>query len=638
MTKYLRLLKEKFPQKEDVLTELINLEAILHLPKGTEHFVSDLHGEFEAFDYILRNGSGSIKEKVVAALEHAEEQEIDALCSLIFYPEEILQAQQTCKTSSELADWYRQIIPPLLTIVNHTGRKYTRSKLRKNLPKQFTYIIEELLTEVSPKSDKKGYFETIIENIITLEQADRLISAFAYLIQRLTVDHLHVVGDIYDRGPHPDLIMERLIALPSVDIQWGNHDVIWLGAMSGSALCIVNLLRICARYGNLALVEESYGINLRALVDYSKKYYTPSPIFQPKLDGKTLSKEEMCVSNQVQQAAAILQFKLEEQLIDRRPDFMMAHRKMLSAIDYQQQTIQLGDCSYELMHFQAPTVDPKQPQALTQEEEWLLKQLHNAFQNSEKLRRHMDFLIAKGAMYLCYNGNLLFHGCIPLHENGDLKSLRIDGKNYSGKALLDFFESQIKKSYREPQQTDDLATDFLWYLWTGDCSSLFGKQPMTTFERYYIAQTHTHREKRNPYYQLRNEPTICREILQLFHLPSEGRIINGHTPVEEKKGENPIKADGKLIVIDGGYAKGYQKKTGIAGYTLLYNSFGMQLAAHQPFLSIADALQHGSTNVSVKRLVATAKQRTTVKETTIGQAILEEIHDLKQLYAEYDHL
>ena len=631
--KYYQLLKEKFPQKEQVLTELINLEAIVQLPKGTEHFVSDLHGEFDAFDHVLRNGSGSVKEKVKECFQGAPQVPITDLCTLIYYPEEKLALQKATLNNTQLVTYYQKNIPYLLQVTTYAGRKYTRSKVRKALPSQFAYIIEELLTEVDTKKDKVDYFATIIQRIIALNQAPALISALCKTIQRLVVDHLHVVGDIYDRGPKPDYIMERLYNLPSVDIQWGNHDIVWLAAVAGSPVAVMNLLRISSRYGNLDILEERYGINLRPLITYAQKYYQPKPAFNLKAeDIHEFSDSEQILLNQMQQATAILQFKLEGQLIQRRPEFLLDKRNMLTCIDYSSQTITLNGQQYPLIDFQAPTIDSKQPLTLTSEEKDLVARLLSSIQESEKLKRHMDFLLEAGAMYLCYNDNLLFHGCIPLHENGDLKSLRINGHNYAGKALLDFYEEQVRKSYMHPCEHEDLATDMLWYLWTGECSSLFGKEAMTTFERYYIADKHTHIEKKNSYYQLRNDESICQELLAEFGLPTHGHIINGHTPVKEKKGEDPIKANNKLIVIDGGYAKSYQKTTGIAGYTLLSNSYGMQLAAHQPFTSVADAVTNGTDIISVKRLVEEVPNRTKVKATNIGSKICGEMADLHYLY------
>ncbi len=635
--KYYALLKEKFQNKDNVVTEIINLEAIRHLPKGTEHFISDVHGEFTAFDHVLRIGSGSVKEKLVECFAETTV-DINDLATLIYYPEEKIQLEKEAKTESELLEWYGEMIQLLIQAVNFSGRKYTRSKVRQSLPKRFSYIIEELLTESQKEPGKEAYFHAIIDKVIQLNQATALITDLCRLIQRFVVDHLHVVGDIYDRGPAPDFIMERLIHHHSVDIQWGNHDMVWMAAMAGSPIAIMNLLRICARYGNLDIVEDRYGINVRPLVEYSKHYYTANDKFAPRVDpdDDSITERELRYLNLIQQATTILQFKLEGQLIDRRSSFRMRNRHMLKKIDYEKLTIDLNGQTYPLTNFQGPTIDPHDPCRLTAEEEQLLQKLVLSFQASERLRRHMDFLVDKGSMYLCYNGNLLLHGCIPLHDNGDFKSFRIDNQQYSGKELLDFFEQQVRYSYRHPEKSDDLATDLMWYLWTGECSSLFGKNAMTTFERYYIADKATHKEEKNAYYHLRNEEDICQEILQTFGLPITGHIINGHTPVKEKKGESPIKANGRLLVIDGGFAKSYQQETGLAGYTLLYNSWGLQLVAHQPFTSVEESVATGIDILSIKRLVERVEgNRIAVASTNTGQKLAKEMAALETLYKNY---
>lgn len=636
--KYFQLLKEQFTEKEDVLTEMINLEAILQLPKGTEHFVSDVHGEFEAFNHVLRNGSGSVRAKVEESLVGYSPEEVTDLCTLIYYPREKTALEKTRHEDKEaLNQWYREQVYLLSQVTIYAGRKYTRSKMRKSFPPKFAYIIEELLNEMANKKDKVDYYTSIIDKIIELNQASRLIRALAASIQRLVVDHLHVVGDIYDRGPQPDAIMERLIGLHSVDIQWGNHDIVWLAAKGGSKPALMNLIRIQARYGNLAILEDRYGLNLRSLIEYSQKYYESLPAFEPIVDEEDdCSANERLLCNQIQQACAILQFKLEGQLIKRRPDFQMEHRLVLDKIDYEAQTITIKGQTYPLNDFVAPTIDPVDPCRLTSEEAALLTHLLTNFQDSEKLSRHMDFMFEKGQMYLCYNQNLLFHGCIPLHENGDFKSLRIENQSYAGKELLDFYQTQVALCYQNPKVYEDLATDLMWYLWVGECSSLFGKKDMTTFERYYILDKSSHLEEKNAYYELRNEEEICQEILQAFGLPKDGHIINGHTPVKEKHGESPLKANKRLIVIDGGFAKAYQKTTGIAGYTLLSNSYGMQLAAHHPFTSVQDAVENGTDIHSVMRLVESVEQRKKVAETNIGQKLKQESQDLLYLYQNFD--
>lgn len=636
--KYYRLLKKDYVSREAILTEIINLSAICELPKGTEHFVSDVHGEYFAFNHVLRNGSGSIREKICDCFPEMSSDEITDLAVLIYYPNEKLELVIIDKDLSELTAWYRIKIVQLLQVTQLVGGKYTRSKVRKALPESFRYIIEELLEESDNHTDKKDYFESIIDNIISLHQADELITVLANTIRRLVVDHLHVVGDIYDRGPYPDLIMDRLMALPSVDIQWGNHDIVWMAILAGSPLAMMNVIRICARYGNLNIIEDRYGISLRPIISYARKYYCPTTAFEPLLsidEGQLVSAEEKIVLNILQQAASILQFKLESQLIARRPELHLQHRDVLNQINYDTQEITLADVSYPLTDFQVPTIDPKNPSALTDEEAQLLEKLLISFYSSEKLHRHVDFLLEKGGMYLCYNDNLLIHGCLPLYENGDFESLRVKDKMYSGKALLDFFEQQVRKSFENPEISDDFSTDILWYLWMGECSSLFGKYAMTTFERYYINDKKTHEEKKNAYYNLRDNEIIVKKILKEFRLPENGHIINGHTPVKEKFGENPIKAHGKLIVIDGGFSKPYRKETGIAGYTLLYNSYGIQLVAHQPFTSVEEAVNQGTDIVSTKRLVDKASKRVKVKNTNVGKQLQKEIEDLKYLFKHY---
>lgn len=636
MKEYYKLLKEKFPRKSDIVTEIINLEAICHLPKGTEHFVSDLHGEYAAFDYILRTASGAIRTKVRDCFADAKNIDLEDFCHYLYYPEVKLQTDQEELSEEFLHEKLLFYVQQQLRVIQHIGQKYTRSKVRKTLPVHFSYIIEELLAEIERNPDKKGYFDSILQKIVELEQLDDLLIALSYTIQRLAVDVLHIVGDIFDRGKYPDWILNRLMGLQQVDIQWGNHDITWMGAVSGSHICMVNVIRIAARYNNLELIEDRYGINLRKLVDYSLRYYRPLPRFAPILDEGEVSQEESDVLNCVQQATAILQFKLEAQLIERRPDFQLNHRHVLQKINYDKETIMLGGTEYDLTNWNATCINVAQPSQLTAEEELLLQQLQQAFQNSESLTRQVAFLFEKGSMYLRYNGNLLFHGCIPLHENGDFKSLKIGEKSYAGKDLLDFYEQQIRQAYRQPSQTEDLATDLFWYLWVGENSSLFGKKAMTTFERYYIEDKTSHHEQKNPYYRLRNEETICKDILKSFGLSEEGHIINGHTPVKEKEGENPVKANGKMLVIDGGFAKGYQKKTGVAGYTLVSNSYGLVLVPHQPFTGREAVLVGDYKQQSERRLVEEMKSRILVKDTTIGKRLLTDIRHLEHLYQQFD--
>ncbi|MGX7594473.1 fructose-1,6-bisphosphatase [Planococcus plakortidis] len=634
-SKYLDLLAEKYDSEEKVATEIINLEAILNLPKGTEHFVSDLHGEYQAFQHVLRNGSGNVKVKIRDLFKgEMGEEELNEFATLVYYPEEKLSLIKSHFSSKkELREWYIGTIERLLKLVSYASSKYTRSKLRKALPKQFVYIIEELLYKTDEFTNKKDYYAKMLEQIISLGQVDKLIVGLAYTMQRLTVDHLHVVGDIYDRGPDPHKIMDTLIDYHSLDIQWGNHDVLWIGAYSGSKVCLANIIRICARYNNLDIIEDVYGINLRPLLNLAEKYYEDNPAFHPKrISGEHLTEQEQLQITKIHQAISIIQFKLESPIIKRRSCFAMEDRLLLEKVDYDRNEVTIHGKTYPLENTCFSTIDPEQPDRLLDEEQQVIDKLLFSIQHSEKLSRHMNFLMKKGKLYLQYNGNLLIHGCIPLEENGDMKQMEIEGKSYAGRELLDVFEEYTRYAFAHPEETDDFATDMVWYQWTGENSSLFGKREMTTFERYFIKDKETHKERKNPYYHLREDEDMCRKMLAEFDLnPDYGRIINGHTPVKERDGEDPIKANGKMIVIDGGFSKAYQSTTGIAGYTLLYNSYGMQLVAHQRFNSKEEVLQNGTDVLSIKRLVDEELERKKVRETNIGQELLQEIANLNSL-------
>ncbi|MHB7941715.1 fructose-1,6-bisphosphatase [Staphylococcus capitis] len=636
--KYLDLLSQKFDSAEKLATEIINLESILELPKGTEHFVSDLHGEYESFQHVLRNGSGNVRAKINDIFENKlSQQEIDDLAALVYYPEEKLKlVKNNFDSIGKLNVWYITTIERLIELITYCSSKYTRSKLRKALPEQFVYIIEELLYKSNEFHNKKPYYETLVNQIIELEQSDDLIIGLSYTVQRLVVDHLHVVGDIYDRGPKPDKIMDTLINYHSVDIQWGNHDVLWIGAYAGSKVCLANLLRICARYDNLDIIEDAYGINLRPLLTLAEKYYdAENPAFKPKKrpdKDVSLTKREECQITKIHQAIAMIQFKLEMPIIKRRPSFEMEERLVLEKIDYNNNEITVYGKTYPLKDTCFQTVDRNDPAKLLPEEEEVVDKLLLSFQQSEKLRRHMSFLMREGKLYLPYNGNLLIHGCIPVDENGEMESFEIEGEQLSGRELLDVFEYHVRKAFDHKEITDDISTDLVWYLWTGKYSSLFGKRAMTTFERYFIEDKASHKEEKNPYYHLREDVDMIRKMLKDFGLnPDEGRIINGHTPVKEIDGEDPIKADGKMLVIDGGFSKAYQSTTGIAGYTLLYNSFGMQLVAHQEFNTKEKVLSDGSDELSVKRVVDEELQRKKIKDTNVGKELQDQIDILKIL-------
>ena len=636
--KYLDLLSQRFDSAEKLATEIINLESILELPKGTEHFVSDLHGEYESFQHVLRNGSGNVRAKINDIFgETLSEKEINDLAALVYYPEDKLKlVKNQFNAKGQLNVWYITTIERLVELIKYCSSKYTRSKLRKALPEQFVYIIEELLYKNNEYQNKKTYYETLVNQVIELEQSDDLIIGLSYTVQRLVVDHLHVVGDIYDRGPKPDKIMDTLINYHSVDIQWGNHDVLWIGAYAGSKVCLANLLRICARYDNLDIIEDAYGINLRPLLTLAEKYYSgDNPAFKPKKrpdKEASLTQREEHQITKIHQAIAMIQFKLEMPIIKRRPSFEMEERLVLEKIDFDNNEITVYGKTYPLKDTCFQTIDRQHPEVLLEEEQEVIDKLLLSFQQSEKLRRHMSFLMREGKLYLPYNGNLLIHGCIPVDENGEMESFEIDGEMHSGRELLDVFEYHVRKAFDDKDVTDDLSTDLVWYLWTGKYSSLFGKRAMTTFERYFIEDKASHKEVKNPYYYLREDVDMIRKMLSDFGLnPDEGRIINGHTPVKEIDGEDPIKADGKMLVIDGGFSKAYQSTTGIAGYTLLYNSFGMQLVAHQEFNTKEKVLSDGTDELSVKRVVDEELTRKKIKDTNVGQELQSQIDILKIL-------
>ncbi|MFC4322267.1 fructose-1,6-bisphosphatase [Litchfieldia salsa] len=634
-SKFLDLLAQRYDCEEKVVTEIINLEAILNLPKGTEHFVSDLHGEYQAFQHVLRNGSGKVKEKITDIFKDTlSEKEINEFATLVYYPEEKLQLiKNNFSNVQDLNQWYKEYIDHMIKLISYASSKYTRSKLRKALPNQFVYIVEELLYKTDEFTNKKQYYSKIIQQVISLGQADKLITGLAYTTQRLVVDHLHVVGDIYDRGPEPDKIMDTLINYHSVDIQWGNHDVLWLGAFAGSKVCLANIIRICARYDNLDIIEDVYGINLRPLLNLAEKYYSDNKAFRPKRHSdKQFSEHEKLQITKIHQAIAMIQFKLEIPIIKRRPSFNMSHRLLLENVDFDKNEITIHGKTYPLENTCFTTVNRELPEQLTEEEEQVIEKLLFSVQHSEKLARHMNFLMKKGSLYLKYNGNLLIHGCIPLDENGNMEKMMIENRRYEGRELFDIFERHLRHSFSHPEEKDDLSTDMIWYLWTGEYSSLFGKREMTTFERYFIKDKSTHKERKNPYYYLREQEEICRKILMDFDLnPEQGRIINGHTPVKEIDGEDPIKANGKMIVIDGGFSKAYQSTTGIAGYTLLYNSYGMQIVAHKQFNSKEEVLLNGTDVLSVKRLVDEELERKKVLETNVGVELLQEVSILNSL-------
>ena len=637
--KYLSLLAKQYPTIAAASTEIINLEAILNLPKGTEHFLADLHGEYEPFVHVLKNGSGAIKRKIQEVFENSlMDCEKRSLATLVYYPEQKLEI--VLREEKDINDWYKINLYRLIQLCRHVSSKYTRSKVRKALPPDFSYIIEELLHEESDNNDKQGYYDGIINTIIEIERAQEFIVALSKLIQRLVIDRLHIIGDIFDRGPRPDIILDTLIDYHSVDIQWGNHDILWMGAASGNTTCIANVLRIAARYSNLDVIEDIYGINLLPLATFALKHYKNDncTAFVPKNTDETLcGASEIELISKMHKAITIIQFKLEYEIIKRRPEFKMDHRLLLDKINYSDGTITLNNITYELYDKSFPTININNPFELTSDEKKLVSKLQSSFINSDKLQKHVLFLFNKGRIYLTYNSNILFHGCIPLNKDKTFKSMTIHGEEYKGKKLLDKFDSLAREGYFSTRGSAEklYGTDIMWYLWTGARSSLFGKEDMTTFERYFIKDKSTHKEKKNPYYNFRDSEEMCNMIFEEFGLdPAESRIINGHVPVKNKFGENPIKCNGKLIVIDGGFAKAYRSQTGLAGYTLTYNSYGLQLISHQPFKSIEDAFSKETDILSSTQIVEKL-DRKKVGDTDIGKDLKNQIKDLKLLLKAY---
>lgn len=640
--KYLNLLSNQYPDINSAATQVINLKAILNLPKGTEHFISDIHGEFESFNHVIRNASGVIKTHINETFGTSlRENEKKSLATLIYYPEKKLEA--ITETELELDDWYKVTLHRLVKICKVVSSKYTRSKVRKALPKEFAYIIEELLHENSLEQNKEMYYNEIVTTIIELNQAGRFIIALANIIQTLAIDCLHVIGDIYDRGPNAADIMDVLTDYHNTDIQWGNHDIAWMGAGAGSRTLICNVLRIQAKYGNLDTIEEDYGINLIPLATFAMKTYADDNCvqFMPKLsDDIKLSDVDVSMISKMHKAISIMQWKYEGAIIKRRPEFKMENRLLLDKIDYEDKTVTIDGKKYKLNDTNFPTIDPADPYALTEGEEFLMSKIKSSFINSEKLQKHIKTLYSKGSMYTISNSNLLFHGSLPLNEDGSLKVVTFRGKKYSGKEYLDQIDRAAREAYFNTAHTESKreCMDILWYLWCGEDSPLFGKKRMTTFERYFVDDTTTHPEVKNPYYTLRNEEKICRDILKSFNLnPDTSVIVNGHVPVKVSKGESPMKANGKLFVIDGGFAKAYQKVTGIAGYTLIYNSRGMVLVSHEPFVSIDEVIDGEKDVLSQTVALQYSQERIRVRDTDIGIKLKGEQEELEKLVYAYQN-
>ena len=642
--RYLTLLAQSFPTVAEASTEIINLQAILNLPKGTEHFLADLHGEYEAFQHVLKNASGNIKRKVNdifgTTLRETEKRE---LCTLIYYPEQKLELVKESET--DINDWYHITIHQLVSVCRDVSSKYTRSKVRKSLPTDFKYIIQELLHERVDDSNKAAYVNVIIETIISTGRADDFIVAICNVIQRLAIDQLHILGDIYDRGPGAHVIMDTMERYHSWDIQWGNHDMLWMGAAAGNVACICNVIRLSLRYANLTTLEEGYGINLVPLATFAMETYgdTACKEFVPKSSGESMKLDEktMRLTALMHKAIAVLQFKVEAQLFEKHPHWQMTDRAMLRHIDYTRGVITLDGKEYQLTSNEFPTIDPNNPLELTPEEKMLAKRLRHSFKVSEKLQRHVRLLLQHGCMYAIYNNNLLFHASVPLNDDATLKEVEVfPGQTLSGRKLLHKIGMLVRTAYQkdaEPEERE-YAIDYFLYLWCGPDSPLFDKSKMATFERYFIAEKETHKERKGNYFMLRDNEAVVDSILDAFDVKGENRhIINGHVPVHVANGENPIKANGKLMVIDGGFSEAYHKETGIAGYTLVYHSRGFQLVQHEPFASAMDAIRTGRDIKSTTQIIEMSSHRMLVADTDKGVELNKQVADLEELLYAYRH-
>ena len=644
---YLQLLSQSFPNIAEAATEIINLEAIMNLPKGTEHFLADIHGESEAFQHVLKNASGNIKRKVNELFgNNIRESEKKELCTLIYYPEqklELIKAQET-----DLDDWYRITIHQLVKVCRDVSSKYTRSKERKSLPPDFSYIIEELLHESLGDNDKAAYVSVIVDTIISTGRADDFITAICNVIQRLAIDQLHILGDIYDRGPGAHKIMDTLRQYHSWDIQWGNHDILWMGASAGNNACICNVLRLCLRYANLATIEE-YGINLVPLATFAIDTYGDDPCeeFIPKVldDKQQLDEKTRLLTARMHKAIAVIQFKEEAAIFRRHPEWQMNDRCLFDRVDYERGICRLDGKEYEMKSCHFPTVDPASPDTLTAEEKDLMEKLHHSFRISEKLHKHIRTLLSHGCMYTVTNSNLLFHASCPLNDDGTLKEVEIyPGMKYGGKDLMHNIGMMIRAAFESGVDKDlqvfprDYARDYFLYLWCGKDSPLFDKSKMATFERYFLKDRETYKEEKGNYFKLRDSEEICDRILDAFEVKGDNRhIINGHVPVHASKGENPIKAGGRLMVIDGGFSEAYHSETGIAGYTLVYHSRGFQLVQHEPFTSAHDAIVRETDIKSTTQIVEMSAHRMRVADTDKGEELRTQVADLKTLLYAYRH-
>lgn len=626
--KYLKLLSRNFPTIKETVTEIINLEAILSLPKGTEHFISDIHGEYDAFNHVLKNCSGVIKDKIERCFKDSlTEKEKKQLATVIYYPKEKIDLIATMEEN--MSEWYLKTICRILKILQMVSSKYTRSKVAKAMTDDFSYIIQELLYERKEEANKKDYVEGIINTIISIDSSKDFIITISNLIQNLVIDNLHIVGDIYDRGPYPHKIMDRLMNYHNIDIQWGNHDILWVGAACGQAACIANAIRICLRYSNKEILEDGYGINLLPLASLAMDIYKDDPCeaFVPKIKLETDKKNYDLISK-MHKAITVIQFKLEGQTIKRNPSFNMEDRLFLDKLE--EDRVLVDGEYFKLKDKNFKTIDEKYPYELIEEEKVVLEGLLRSFKNSEKLQQHIKFLLENGSVYLCRNENLMFHGCIPFDEMGGFKEVDIFGKKYSGKKLLDICDTLCRQGYYDEKNIE--AKDFIWYLWCGKNSSLFGKDKMRTFERYFIEDKKIHKEKYDEYYNYSRKKEPLERVLKEFGIVSEySHVINGHVPVKVKNGENPIRGEGKLLLIDGGFSKAYQSTTGIAGYTLIFNSRGKKIICHNPFESIKNSIENCLDIESKSEIIDSRNERIKVRDTDIGKELQTQVKDLKKL-------
>ena len=637
--RYLKLFARDYPNLQEARSSLVRKLAYLQLPKKTEYFLTDIHGEHEAFGHVMKNASGQLKIKLQELFsDMLTEEEIKTTATLIYYPKRKIKLMKEEGRGDQV---YHKYLPVIVSLAKNLADKYTNESIVDKIPPAFQEILSDLIFSQDFDEDKNYYIKSIYQEMIRNDHVDDLIYELSELIQVLSVDHLHIVGDIFDRGPGPHLVMDQLMKFHSVDIQFGNHDILWMGAAAGSPICLANVIRISARYGNLDILEDGYGINLMPLAQLASEYYGDDPceLFRPRLESDFLKERDINIISKMHKAISIIQFKLEGRYALENPAYNMESRRLMHKINFKEGVLELDGKKYKMLDMNFPTVAAWNPYALNEFEADVLDKLEKAFLNSENLQRHVRYLFAQGSFYKVYNKNLLFHGCVPLDEDGDFAAIHHQGESYSGRRLFDFFEKEARDFYfsrGKKRRKDAYGSDIMWYLWQGDLSPLFGKDKMATFERYFLADKESHKEEKNSYFHLNETEELCLKIIEEFDLdPEESKIITGHVPVKARKGEEAIKAGGRLFVIDGGFAKAYQKTTGLAGYTLVSNSYGLMLIEHQPFESIDQAIKNEEDIISVTRLVEKA-ERKYIKDTDEGKEIMETIEDLRDLISLYE--